>query len=176
MSSYGNRGARLEADLDRQHLVYRARGLAEVFRTPPPVRVVSRVSGGKFKAVFAGAGPPDFAGVLAGGRAVMVEAKTCAATRWKLAKLEEHQAAALARCDNLGGLALVVLAYAPTSSAWALPWAALGPRWRARTSGVRGAASLGHVDLAEVGRELRGVDWLAACPSRQGGADDSRTG
>ena len=157
--SAANRGRPLELRLELMHRAYRARGVGEVFTTPPPVRIVSSVKGGRFSAVYTSKGPPDFAGILSGGRGVLIEAKTSRASRWPLARLEAHQAGALDRCATLGGVALVVLDH--PSGIYALDWRTLGPRWRQRASGIRGEASLGAADLVEVGRRLVGVDWLS---------------
>jgi len=163
--SHANRGKALERRLELQHARYAEAHRALVFRTPPSVKMVGPVQrGGRFLACFEGEGPPDYAGVIAGGRAVLVEAKTCEGKRWALSLLHDHQARALQRCHELGGVALVVLAYAPTRRAFALPWATLGPRWWRwkRGEAKRGEASLALADLVELGVSLRGVDWLAA--------------
>ena len=163
--SHANRGKALEGRLDAMHQTYAAQNRAFIWRSCPPVKVLSAIrAGGYFSACFAGQGPADYAGVIAGGRAVVIEAKECSAGRWSLANLHPHQAEHLERVHVLGGVAQVVLAYAPTRSTWALPWEGLGPRWRRwkRGEAARGEASLGPVELVEVGVRLEGVDWLVA--------------
>ena len=169
--SHANRGKALEQRLELMHSRYRAQDRALVFRTPPSVKMVGPFQrGGRFLACFEGEGPPDYAGVILGGQAVLVEAKECASDRWALSNLHDHQADALERCTLLGGVALVVLAYAPTHSTWALPWDRLVPRWRRWKQGVapRGESSLSLGDLVELGTALRGVDWLEAVEERYG--------
>lgn len=56
---------------------YRSMGLAYIEKTPEPMRVIGVLDRkrGIFKAVFEKAAQPDFKGTMAGGRAVVFEAK-----------------------------------------------------------------------------------------------------
>ncbi len=119
-----SRAAGWEVQLEHWHAGYRARGLADVQRVHPGVRVIGKPdSKGTFRACWAGVGPVDFLGVVAGDRAIAFDAKSCSSATWSRSVIPDHQAALLNRWDAMGahtGIALQM----PTSRWW-LPWAAL---------------------------------------------------
>lgn len=165
MADHANRGVEWERILDARHDAYRRDGLAVVFRTPPSVRLLSRVGrDGQFRGCFRGQGPPDYAGVVAGGRAVAFDAKDCAGERWSFGALERHQARDLEGWSGAGGIAFVALRLA--GEPWVLPWARLGPIWWAwherEGRAARGSGSLTGAMCAELGRRMpEPGDWLA---------------
>ena len=81
---YRNRelGAGLEEYIKAACEVYRLYNLAEVEKTPEPVKVMGpkhQLSNGAFgfEGVFTAQAQPDFKGTLKGGRSVVFEAKAC---------------------------------------------------------------------------------------------------
>lgn len=54
---------------------YRERGLAEITKTPEPMRPIGKLNNRVFKAVFTKQAQPDYKGTLKGGQAVVFEAK-----------------------------------------------------------------------------------------------------
>lgn len=179
MTLHANRGVGWERMLEGWHDTYRRDQRAVVFRTPPPVKVLSRVTGGgEFRACFRSDGPPDYAGVVAGGgpkgpfgmamggRPVAFDAKDCEGPRWPFSALERHQARDLEGWQVAGGTAFVALRLGEVG--WVLPWTRLGPLWWAwhddlgdrrgvgRTTGkaTKGTASLDAQECARIGARM----------------------
>lgn len=110
-------GDALERWLDAQHTAARLAGLAHVRKVGAPV-VVGR--GGK-PVAWAGTGPADYQGVLRGGRAVAIEAKSVDGRLSALA-VADHQRADLDAVHALGGIALLVVEVRGVG-VHAVPWA-----------------------------------------------------
>ena len=166
--SEANRGVGLETFLDELHLVYRSRGQAVVFRTPPPMKIIGQQGGGRFLAIHAAGGPPDYTGAVA-GRAVCFDAKECRADRWGFSHLPAHQAEALSEVEAQGGLVFIYLRLAGRDHV--LPWPRLGPLWWAWCHATRpghraasGSASLSADEVRALGVDVTGRGWLAALP------------
>lgn len=106
-------GKAWEAQLIGWHEEYRKAGRALVVKSPPPMKLTSGADGdGRFLATFHTRGPVDFTGVLAGGRAVFLEAKSSASQTWEpwgRGGLKAHQASMLRQAAALGALAFVAL-------------------------------------------------------------------
>lgn len=171
--THANLGVGWERTLEGWHDTYRRESAAVVFRTPPPVKVLGKVSkAGRFAGCFGSDGPPDYAGVVAPrpGRAafpVCFDAKSSSTDRWPFASLARHQARDLEAWSHNGGYAFIALELGGANADWVLPWSELGPRWwswwevpeRAR----RGTASIGVEDLERWARRMpEHGDWLGA--------------
>lgn len=163
--SQANRGQGLERYLDELHALYRSQGRACVFRTPPPVKLLRRLDKGQFVAVHLSEGPPDYTGFV-GGRAVCFDAKECKDARWPFSHLPEHQADAFDAAQAQGAWCFIYLRL--RGADFVLPWAGVGPRWRAwheaKARAVAGSASLSTVDCYGLGWLVTGKGWLVALP------------
>ena len=128
--------------LSQWHARYLAEGLADIRRQEPPVvshraRRLRRVR----------AGLPDFAGTLADGRRVAIEAKRSGDGRnrvFELRKIEKAQGQALTRAMMSGALVYVALLH--EGRPCLIPWPELAPRWA--MVGLGGRIHLHHGDLA----------------------------
>lgn len=165
--SHANRGKAWEQMLEMYHARYEAQGRAVVIRTPPPMRILHANRNGTFSAVYTAEGPPDYM-ALAGGVALLVEAKECNAERWPLKNLHPHQGARLDDWEAQGGRGAVLLRHVKSSSAWVLPWSLLGPVWHRwhdkHATGKRaapGTASIGRPDFLKIGRPFGTDGWLS---------------
>jgi penicillin-binding protein-related factor A (putative recombinase) len=146
----GNRGKGWEAALVTQHALYRKDGRAVIFKAEPGIR------GGHLQKA-----PPDFFGVLMGGRGVLFDAKDCAGPRWAFSNLKRHQAVALdawAYRDGLAGIALRTAA-----GCWWVQWPRVAELWWSwRTPSVQSPrASIDTGWLLTNARRMNGADWLA---------------
>lgn len=183
MSTHAGRGTAWEALIEQHARRYAATGRAIVLRTPPPVRLLGRLPGGHWRAVMTADGPPDYAMLIARESLppvpVLCEAKHNQSGRWPLAQIHPHQAAALLRWQQLGGLAAVLLGHAPSAAGYALSWTRLGPlwsRWRAGQLAGRRAparsASLDEAAMASLGEAFSWdagyADALLAAAARDG--------
>lgn len=68
-------GEYFEKIIERACEYYSKIGYAEIQKTPEPMRVIKRLDGGKFVAVFTKQAQPDYKGTLRGGQAIVFEAK-----------------------------------------------------------------------------------------------------
>ena len=177
-------GASLESWLAAEHDAMRATGLADVVKVGPPSEV-TRV-GRRILYVATGSAPPDYLGTLAGGRAVVIEAKRRPGRLHRDRRqvvdgvrrecrdgIEDHQREALAAWERLGALALVVVEFrrAAGVTRHAVPWSALESLW----AGDGGARSVGPKELAAwtIGEGA----YLARWAETMGGeGDDERRG
>ena len=130
-------GAAFEAWLSAQHRAAELAGLAHVRHVGPPVAHTG--IGGRDLRVI-GHGPADYQGVIRGGRAVAVEAKSRTG-RLARAEIPQHQQDDLARVAALGGVALLVVELRDHQLVAAVPWGQV-PWMKARTAEAVGAEQL----------------------------------
>lgn len=166
--SYANRGRNWEDWLDIQHAQYAKAGYAFVVRTPPAMRILKRMDGGKFVAVFAGHGPPDYV-AKAGEYSFIMEAKEFKSERWPFSMLPQHQADQMTAWSNQGenGHGLILIRSHAHNCTWVVMWRDLKDRWykwsadkAAKKRAAPGSASLTSDELNEIGVRVRGADWL----------------
>lgn len=103
------KGANFEACLEHYHQLLEAQGRAAIFKVPTPLAIRSvgadgLITGRKSAPVWV-----DYAGCLAGGQAVAIEAKVTSGHRWAPSGLRAAQLERLRQVDALGGLALVLV-------------------------------------------------------------------
>ncbi len=104
---------------------YRARDLADIEKTPEPMKPIENLGHGKFLAVYAKAGQADFKGLLRGGRAINFEAKKTDGDRITAKYVTDTQARKLERTNRLGGIAFVLVCFGAID-VFRIPW----PVWR----------------------------------------------
>lgn len=114
-------GERLENEIDAACEYYRARGLAEIEKTPEPFRVERPAEKGKFYGHFAKRAQPDYKGTLKGGHAICFEAKHTNAGKIEARRVTEEQAARLAAHHKLGALSFVLVDFG-LECCFAVPW------------------------------------------------------
>ena len=113
---YRNRefGAGLEEYIKAACEVYRLYNLAEVEKTPEPVKVMGpkhQLSNGAFgfEGVFTAQAQPDFKGTLKGGRSVVFEAKASQSGKIEQSVVTHEQKRALDSHSRLGAVAFVLV-------------------------------------------------------------------
>lgn len=101
--------------------VYKNRKLAYIEKTPEPMRPISGADRqGKFTAIYTATAQPDYKGTLAGGRAVVFEAKHTDSDTMKQERVTPAQAEALSMHYNLGALCFVLISI--KDRYFAVPW------------------------------------------------------
>ena len=115
------RGKQFESRIDDSFAYYAQKGFAIIEKTPEPMRPIKRLEGGRFVAIFEKQAQPDYKGTLAGGQAVVFEAKSTATDRITQDRVTEDQAERLTRCAKLGGMAFVLCGFA-SGQVYKLPW------------------------------------------------------
>lgn len=89
---------------------YRKTGIADIEKTPEPMKPVRSMGGGKFIAVYTKAAQADYKGCLAGGRAVYFEAKATNSDRMLRNRVTENQLERLHREYQFGAVVFVLCA------------------------------------------------------------------
>ena len=150
-------GDSAEAEFKAACDYYAVTGRARLFKRPTQFRVIQRGAVGLAAVPTVKAGV-DYAGALAGGRAVLVEVKSRSAARVAVTALQPNQWAELAEFDALGALCLVVVRLELRTGAawWAIPFAAWAVE--AEAAKMAGRASFNEHTLDRIGYR---------CPLRQ---------
>ena len=105
---------------------YQDKGVAFVEKTPEPMRPLRAPNRqGQFLACYIKAGQPDFKGTLAGGRAVVFEAKHTDGDRIEYSRLTDEQIQSLTEHDKLGAAAFIMVSFG-LQDFYRIPW----PVWR----------------------------------------------
>jgi len=114
-------GKQFEDRIDTAFEYYRLRGFASVEKTPEPMRIIERLSGGKFIACFLKKAQPDYKGVIKGGREVMFEAKYTDTDRIDQSRVSSEQSATMNEHQRLGARCYVLAGYS-TGAVYRIPW------------------------------------------------------
>ena len=99
---------------------YRQKGVADIEKTPEPMRPVKNIGEGKFIAYFEKAAQPDFKGVLSGGRAVVFEAKHTDTDQIEQKRVSAEQVKNLEMAWKLGAETFVLCSI--SDGFYRLPW------------------------------------------------------
>lgn len=106
------RGRRFEERLDLAFKYAKAKGYAYIEKTPEPLRPIKSLENGKFIAVYEHKAQPDYKGVLAGGKCVVIEAKFTSTDRIDQTRVTRNQAEQLERYSRLGAVCYVIAGFA----------------------------------------------------------------
>ncbi|SCH30567.1 Holliday junction resolvase RecU [uncultured Faecalibacterium sp.] len=116
-------GAGFESIIDNACAYYRSIGLADIEKTPEPMRPIgSPDRAGRFLACYTKQAQPDYKGVLKGGRAINFEAKHTDSDRLTFDRVLTAQALRLSRTEALGGVAFVLCSFSGRAF-YRVPWA-----------------------------------------------------
>ena len=114
-------GRAFEEKIDKAFAYYKARGWAQIDKTPEPTKVIKRLDGGKFIAVIDRKAQPDYKGTINGGRSVMFEAKFTTSDRITDTRVTEAQWKYLAQAASLGAFCYILAGFS-TGSVYKIPW------------------------------------------------------
>ena len=115
-------GAGFEHIIDNACAYYRSIGLADIEKTPEPMRPIgSPDRAGRFLACYTKAGQPDFKGTLAGGRAVVFEAKHTDSDKIDQSRLTPEQVESLTLHHKLGAAAFIMVSVG-LENFYRVPW------------------------------------------------------
>ena len=114
-------GRLFEERLNRSFKYYAESGLAIIEKTPEPMRPIKSLGNGKFVAYYEGKAQPDYKGVLAGGRTILLEAKYTTTDRIQHSRVQRGQAEYLERHERLGAACYVVCGFS-SGYAYRVPW------------------------------------------------------
>lgn len=107
------RGGEFEQRIAASCRLLAQRHAAYISKTPEPMKPLSRPNAyGQFKACYTKKAEPDFKGAVAGGRAIMFEAKSTSGDRMEQNRVIPEQAAILDEYEALGALCFVLVQFA----------------------------------------------------------------
>lgn len=101
---------------------YRNEGQAEILKTPEPMRPIKPLGQGKFVAYYEKMAQPDYKGTVAGGRAVVFEAKHTDSDRLQRSVVSSEQEKQLDRHEALGADCFVLVSFR-FEEYFKIPWA-----------------------------------------------------
>lgn len=104
---------------------YRMEGIADIMKTPEPMRPIKSLGAGRYMAVFEKKAQADYKGVLIGGRCIAFEAKHTSADRIQESAVTDEQGDMLDRYSAMGGECFVLVSFDDWSF-YKVPWYA----WR----------------------------------------------
>ncbi len=115
-------GDRFEQRIEAACTRHSESGGAAISKTPEPMKSLSQPNAyGQFKACYTKKAEPDFKGVLAGGRAIMFEAKSTSAGRMEQSRVTEEQGKVLDRYMAMGAHCFVLATF-DEYRAYRVPW------------------------------------------------------
>lgn len=115
------KGKRFEARIDESWEYYRVRGMADIEKTPEPMKVLKSLDNGRFVACFEKQAQPDYKGIIKGGREVMFEAKYTSSDRIEQSRVSDEQRKTLNRHEKLGARCYVIIGY-DSGEVYKIPW------------------------------------------------------
>lgn len=114
-------GKEFEKRIDEAFAYCKSKGSAQIDKTPEPTKVIKRLKGGKFIAVFDKKAQPDYSGTLKGGRSVKFEAKFTTSDRITADRVTDTQADYLAKAAALGAHCYILAGFS-TGNVYKIPW------------------------------------------------------
>lgn len=102
------RGQSFETLISDACRVYAERGAAVIQKTPEPMKPLRRLQHGQFVACYTASAQPDYKGALAGGQAVVMEAKATDSDRIRESAVTQAQRDYLDEYLSVGALCWIV--------------------------------------------------------------------
>ena len=115
-------GAFWEDIIETTCLHYSLEGKAEIAKTPEPMKPIRPIGNGKFLAYYEKKAQPDYKGTLAGGRAIVFEAKHTDEDRLKQSAVTSEQEKQLNKHERLGAECFVLVSFG-FREFFKVPWA-----------------------------------------------------
>lgn len=104
-------GEFFEKLIDASCAYYQRVGVANIEKTPEPMKPLKPLGAGKFVAVFSKAAQPDYKGTLKGGQSVVFEAKHTDTEKLLFSRLTDEQLKQLQQHAKLGAIAFVLCSF-----------------------------------------------------------------
>ena len=116
-------GLKFEEIVDEACEYYKSLGLAYIEKTPEPMKPIKVLDRrlGRFVAVFTKSAQPDYKGTMAGGQAIVFEAKHTESDRIKQDAVTEAQREAMDLHEAMGALCYVIVCL--ENKYYLVPWA-----------------------------------------------------
>ena len=101
-------GWHFEMLIDEACKHYASTGIADIEKTPEPMKPIKSIGAGRFIAVYTGEAQADYKGYMAGGRAVYFEAKATAGERITQERVTANQDERLNKAWSMGAKVFVL--------------------------------------------------------------------
>ncbi len=111
-------GECFEGLIDAACDIYKSEHLADIEKTPEPMKILRRMEEGKFVACFKKSAQPDYKGTLMGGRSICFDAKATCTGKIPVSALTDEQIDSLTEHTHLGALTGVLLCFDFHTFAW----------------------------------------------------------
>ena len=157
-SNKANRGRTFEKFVELAGYIGQRKGLILFQRTPPEMKIIKGIGGGKFISVFSGYGPPDYM-VIDQSHVVFADAKEFSGKRFSFSHIRKHQADFFSELEdiNKSGVGALLLR-ADHSRQWIVPWSRIRKKYElwesarmVKTSVSPGGASLSMDEIEKLG-------------------------
>lgn len=116
-----NYGKRFEERLDAAFEYYQRKGLADIEKTPEPMRPIKNLGDGRFVAVYVKKAQADYKGTVKGGRTYVFEAKYTEKDRLEQSRVTEEQTRYLDRHQELGARCFILAGFS-SGDVYRVPW------------------------------------------------------
>lgn len=113
-------GEALEEQIEAACLFYRSLELADIEKTPEPMKVLKRLEEGQFLCCFEKKAQPDFQGTFSSGRSVMFDAKSTRTGRIHQDAVSDTQWEYLDRHQKMNALCFVLVSFGDMYAV--VPW------------------------------------------------------
>ena len=117
------KGAAFESYIDAALERYKRLGIADIQKTPEPMKPLKSVAGqpGKFIAVFVKQAQADYKGILMGGKSIMFEAKHTDTVTMPYGRLSKEQIDNLRSYDKFGAVCFILVSF-NFKNFYRVPW------------------------------------------------------
>ena len=157
-SNKANRGRTFEKFVELAGYIGQRKGLILFQRTPPEMKIIKALGGGKFIAVFGGYGPPDYM-VIDQHHIVFADAKEFSGKRFSFSNIRKHQAEFFSELEDINKRGVgALLLRADHSRQWIVPWSRIRKKYEiwasariVATSVAPGGASLSMDEIEKLG-------------------------
>ena len=114
-------GKNFETIIEEACTYYRDKNIADIEKTPEPMKVIRSLGAGRFVACFEKAAQPDYKGIMYGGWSVNFEAKETEADRLKQSCVTPDQHERLERAYQYGAYVFVLVSFG-LRHFYRIPW------------------------------------------------------
>lgn len=114
-------GMQFEEIIKAANEFYSENGIAEIDKTPEPMKALYPIDKGRFVACYVKKAQPDFKGTIRGGRGVCFEAKHTESKDIKQNVVTDTQANILDRQEKMGAMCFVVVSFG-FFAFYRIPW------------------------------------------------------
>ncbi|KXS45584.1 MAG: penicillin-binding protein-related factor A, putative recombinase [Candidatus Frackibacter sp. T328-2] len=153
LSSYANRGQDLEDMIEQTNQQYLRQGKTLVQKIPTPIKQISKIKNGQFRAVYDKKSTVDYIGIHKGIGIAFDAKETKVETRFDLKNVKDHQYLHLASWTANGGIGFLIVWFSSLDEFYYLPFELLDKYWQGKLQG--GRKSIPYEEIAKDEYEIK---------------------